>query len=211
MPPVYPRPVPGSAPTLREALNGLTASVDAGAHEQGTAVAYLLKYMRPGMTGNEVIKAIAAKTVPMPSDAEGDFAKKWRKKLPTVDSYFSLVRLAWNDVVPTIQAAHGPRGVATSHIHPEEMRKLSIAELKRVGTFPDDFALTGDFAQQWERVGRAVPPWMLRRLAWVMAYSLRWQQSGRTGEQMRAWLAKSREQPSEGWQYNLMIPTGAIL
>jgi DNA (cytosine-5)-methyltransferase 1 len=41
-----------------------------------------------------------------------------------------------------------------------ERRKFSIEELKRICSFPDDFVLTGSYAQQWERLGRAVPPMM---------------------------------------------------
>jgi DNA (cytosine-5)-methyltransferase 1 len=46
-----------------------------------------------------------------------------------------------------------------------EKRKFSIAELKRICAFPDDFILTGTYAQQWERLGRAVPPVMMRHIA----------------------------------------------
>ena len=49
--------------------------------------------------------------------------------------------------------------------HPVERRKFSIAELKRICAFPDDFQLTGSYAQQWERLGRAVPPLMMRAVA----------------------------------------------
>lgn len=46
-----------------------------------------------------------------------------------------------------------------------EKRKFTIAELKRICAFPDDFQLTGTYAQQWERLGRAVPPLMMRAVA----------------------------------------------
>ncbi len=46
-----------------------------------------------------------------------------------------------------------------------ERRKFSIAELKRICAFPDDFILTGTYAQQWERLGRAVPPVMMSHIA----------------------------------------------
>jgi DNA (cytosine-5)-methyltransferase 1 len=46
-----------------------------------------------------------------------------------------------------------------------ETRKLSINELKRIMAFPDDFQLTGTYAQQWERLGRAVPPVMMYHIA----------------------------------------------
>lgn len=44
-------------------------------------------------------------------------------------------------------------------------RKLTIDEVRLICSFPPDFALTGDFAQQWERMGRAVPPLMMREIA----------------------------------------------
>jgi DNA (cytosine-5)-methyltransferase 1 len=39
-------------------------------------------------------------------------------------------------------------------------RKFTIAELKRIRAFPDDFILCGSYAQQWERLGNSVPPVM---------------------------------------------------
>lgn len=44
-------------------------------------------------------------------------------------------------------------------------RKYSIKEMKCLSSFPDDFILTGDFGQQWERVARAVPPVMMFHIA----------------------------------------------
>ena len=46
-----------------------------------------------------------------------------------------------------------------------ERRKFSIEELKRICAFPDDFAVSGTYGQQWERLGRAVPPLMMRAIA----------------------------------------------
>lgn len=46
-----------------------------------------------------------------------------------------------------------------------EQRKLTIAELKILSSFPKDFELTGTFQQQWERIGRAVPPLMMYHVA----------------------------------------------
>jgi DNA (cytosine-5)-methyltransferase 1 len=50
-------------------------------------------------------------------------------------------------------------------IHPTEKRKFTIAELRRICAFPDDFVLLGTYAQQWERLGRAVPPVMMSHVA----------------------------------------------
>jgi DNA (cytosine-5)-methyltransferase 1 len=37
-------------------------------------------------------------------------------------------------------------------------RILRIEEIKRLQTFPDDWALAGTVEQQWRQVGNAVPP-----------------------------------------------------
>jgi DNA (cytosine-5)-methyltransferase 1 len=44
-------------------------------------------------------------------------------------------------------------------------RKLTIEELKRLGGFPDDFILTGSYAQQWARIGNSVAPPFMRAIA----------------------------------------------
>ena len=46
-----------------------------------------------------------------------------------------------------------------------ETRKFTIAELKRICAFPDDFVLLGRYAQQWERLGNSVPPLMMKAIA----------------------------------------------
>ena len=46
-----------------------------------------------------------------------------------------------------------------------EKRKFTIAELRRICAFPDDFILCGNYAQQWERLGNSVPPVMMQAIA----------------------------------------------
>ena len=46
-----------------------------------------------------------------------------------------------------------------------EKRKFTIAELKQICAFPDDFILCGSYAQQWERLGNSVPPVMMQAIA----------------------------------------------
>jgi len=43
-----------------------------------------------------------------------------------------------------------------------ETRKYTINELKMISSFPSDYVLTGNFVQQWERIGRSVPPLMMK-------------------------------------------------
>lgn len=57
----------------------------------------------------------------------------------------------------------------TTVTHPTEKRKFTIAELRRLCGFPDDFQLTGSYSQQWERLGRAVPPPMMRAVGDALA------------------------------------------
>jgi DNA (cytosine-5)-methyltransferase 1 len=49
--------------------------------------------------------------------------------------------------------------------HPLERRKFTIAEVKRLCAFPDDFVLCGSYAEQWARLGNAVPPVMMMHVA----------------------------------------------
>lgn len=83
------------------------------------------------------------------------------------DKYFQLVRPDVKKPCPTVTAAGGNAGLA-SVCHPTERRKFSIAELRRICAFPDDFVLTGSYAQCWERLGRAVPPIMMVMVARVI-------------------------------------------
>lgn len=92
--------------------------------------------------------------------------KEWDKLKPgeSSEKYFNLVRPHPDKPCPTICASHGHPGIA-GVTHPTQKRKLTIEELKRICAFPDDFVLTGSYAQQWERLGRAVPPVMMSHIA----------------------------------------------
>lgn len=81
------------------------------------------------------------------------------------DRYFNLVRPHPDQPSPTVTQVGGSNPGTASVIHPDGWRKFTIAELRRVCGFPDDFQLTGTYAQQWERLGRAVPPPMMAAVA----------------------------------------------
>lgn len=91
------------------------------------------------------------------------------------DKFFNLVRADASKPSPTITSQgsgggeHGgsPGGVA-SVCHPTEKRKFTIAELRRICAFPDDFVLVGTYGQQWERLGNSVPPVMMQKIAEVV-------------------------------------------
>jgi DNA (cytosine-5)-methyltransferase 1 len=107
-------------------------------------------------------------------EAESDISRfaigaEWDKLKPGEQSekYRSLVKPSLDKPCPTVTCPPGGQFSPTapsssgSVVHPTEKRKFSIAELRRICAFPDDFRLTGTYAQQWERLGRAVPPVMM--------------------------------------------------
>lgn len=105
-------------------------------------------------------------------EAETDIARyaigaEWDKLKPGEQSqkYFSLVKPSLDRPCPVVTQTCGTVQSAAGVCHPVEKRKFSIAELKRICAFPDDFILTGTYAQQWERLGRAVPPVMMAHIA----------------------------------------------
>lgn len=78
--------------------------------------------------------------------------------------YFNLVRDPYNGPVGTLCQSHGGLSVCGT-IHPLEDRKFTINELRRLTSIPDDFILTGDYSQQYERLARMVPPIMMKHIA----------------------------------------------
>lgn len=78
--------------------------------------------------------------------------------------YFNLVRTHRRRPCPTITQTAGSLSAA-GVTHFAEPRKFTTAELKRLAGFPDDFHLPGSYRQQAERIGRAVPPPMMRAVA----------------------------------------------
>lgn len=79
-------------------------------------------------------------------------------------SYFSLVRESMYRPCGTICQLNGDF-TRSGNCHPLEDRKFTIAELRRITSVPDDFITTGTFPQQWERLGRMVPPIMMMYIA----------------------------------------------
>jgi DNA (cytosine-5)-methyltransferase 1 len=78
--------------------------------------------------------------------------------------HFNLKRCSLRKPCPTITAMGNFPGVAGT-CHPLEDRKFTIKELKRIMSLPEDFKLTGKHQQQSERIGRMVPPLMMKALA----------------------------------------------
>lgn len=87
---------------------------------------------------------------------------KWRSR------YWSfLLKLDPSRPAPTIQAQPGPN-VGPFHW---ENRRLRVPELKRLFTFPDQYAFVGRRASVQSQIGNCVPPLLARRVATAVAES----------------------------------------
>jgi DNA (cytosine-5)-methyltransferase 1 len=152
-PTVTARPGTGAAPviTMRASPNG---------------------FARKALDPSEPMPAILASGASQQrAEVEGDISRyaigeEWDKLRPgeQSDRYFQLVKADPAAPAPTITATGGEASLA-SVTHPTERRKFTIAELRRICAFPDDFVLTGTYAQQWERLGNSVPPLMMMAIA----------------------------------------------
>jgi DNA (cytosine-5)-methyltransferase 1 len=79
------------------------------------------------------------------------------------ERYINLTRTSFGRTAPTITAVQSI-GCATL-MHPSERRHFTLAELRALASFPPDFILTGAYRYRAERIGRAVPPLMMRAVA----------------------------------------------
>ena len=78
--------------------------------------------------------------------------------------HFNLKRVSLKQPGPTLTAM-GSQITTAGAFHWNEPRKLTIGELKRIQSLPDDFKLTGKWNQKAERIGRMVPPLLLKSIA----------------------------------------------
>ena len=93
--------------------------------------------------------------------------KQWDKLKPgeKAEGSYPVKKPALDEPSDTILQSSGAYPSNPQGIHPTEKRKFTIAELRIICGFPEDFILPGTYAQQWERLGRAVPPPMMKAVA----------------------------------------------
>jgi DNA (cytosine-5)-methyltransferase 1 len=126
--------------TVREAWHGVVNTPEEIAlaqFAQGRLVWRLLWRMKPGEYGDEYHP---------------------NKQL------YGLHRLNPDKPSPTI-LRNGGAGGACEACHPSEHRRITIAEAKRLGSFPDQFELRGTFQERWAAIGNCVPPLFMRAIA----------------------------------------------
>lgn len=92
--------------------------------------------------------------------------REWDKLKPgeSSDKYFNLVRPSLDKPCPALTKTAATLSAAAI-THPTEKRKFSIAELKRIGAFPNKFKFAGGYRDAWAIVGNSVPPLFMRSLA----------------------------------------------
>jgi DNA (cytosine-5)-methyltransferase 1 len=78
--------------------------------------------------------------------------------------HFNLKRVSRYVPSPTLTAM-GSADTTAGAFHWSDPRKLTLGELKRIQSLPDDFKLTGKWNQKSERIGRMVPPMMMKHVA----------------------------------------------
>jgi len=163
--PVHPKPL-SYRYSVRDALPWI-ATIGASngfgeSHQVESDVPYHTVGTAP-QQGNGLARFVEAET-DISRYAIGD---EWDKLKPgeQSDKYFSLVKVDSEKPCNTIYATSQNIAGKAQPLHPTERRKFTIAELKRICAFPDDFILSGTYSQQWERLGNSVPPVMMYRIA----------------------------------------------
>ena len=89
------------------------------------------------------------------------------------NTYFQLVRSHPDRPVPTITATSAGNIAAAGITHPSECRKFTTPELRALFTFPRDYRFDGNTEQQGERMGRSVPPYLMKAIAEKLANTLK--------------------------------------
>jgi len=84
---------------------------------------------------------------------------------PRTVRYYNLMKIPWNKPAPTIMRISGQSVTIAGPVHPDQMRRPTIKEVKRLCSFPDEFVLPDKFRYAWECLGDAVPPLMMRAIA----------------------------------------------
>ena len=76
----------------------------------------------------------------------------------------NLIRPRWDRPSSAIRKDAALTGYGC-FIHPDENRFLSIAEYRRLQSFPDSFEMAGTYIEKKNRIGNSVPPNLMRAIA----------------------------------------------
>lgn len=77
--------------------------------------------------------------------------------------HFGLIRL--DPEKPSSTILSGTGGTTTGLVHPYEIRRLTIPEIKALASYPKGFQFKGSYHERWARVGNSVPPLLMKAIA----------------------------------------------
>jgi DNA (cytosine-5)-methyltransferase 1 len=81
-------------------------------------------------------------------------------------------RMKWDGIARSIITRfRDPK--SGEYTHPEQHRTISIREAARIQSFPDWFVFEGNYSEQYDQVGNAVPPLLAHAVATELASMLR--------------------------------------
>lgn len=124
----------------------------------------------------------------LPYDVLPDRWKKIRDNMAKYHYPNFFRRYAENEVSGTITAAFKPENAGVWH--PTETRILSVREIARIQTFPDDFIFEGRTVKsKYQQIGNAVPP----RMAFLIARQLKKYLRPKEGQELARKLPESCE------------------
>lgn len=126
--------------TVRDAWEGIANSqsdINAATYPDGKSQDRLLRLMKPWEQGS---------------------------KYTANGSMFGLKRLDFARPSRTVLREDGG-GQSCACCHPIEHRRVTIPELRRIGSYPDQFQFCGAYREQWARIGNSVPPLFMRAIA----------------------------------------------
>ncbi len=132
--PAYPQPLIDTIST-REAIEDLI-DIDSDLKIRDSKLQKVIDYFPPGVGDGDIRRICAENNI----SVYRSFFRRDRWDLP------------FHTIVQNKERA----------IHPVKNRLLSIGEGKRLQTFPDDFILPHTPLKNWERIGRAVPPNLMK-------------------------------------------------
>ena len=161
---------PAPAHTLRQALDSVPRTED---EEADRAAVSIERFAIGRLWRSLVVDGVDRAKIDRDRREEEARAKRdGRDAEAMAKDYFSLAVPDLDRPCPTLTATAGSLGAA-SVVHPREPRKFTPGECLAISAFPSDFELTGTVEQRIERVGRAVPPPLMRAVAETLGDALR--------------------------------------
>lgn len=158
-------------PQRRERVIFIGVRSDLGvapSHPLGCNNMITVKEALRGCTPSEIVPLIGKNLQKMQMIRPGATYKEKKKATMAVFGKmggFTFNRIRWGAPCPTIlKTVCVSSTFGAGLVMPDEDRYISISELKRLGSFPDQFQFEGSFEERWARIGNSVPPLLARAI-----------------------------------------------